>query len=185
MGRRLLAPLGAFVLLAGAAVAVAPAAEAATSAEINASAKAALARCKTDVAGCKSAAGKAKGILVFGEVTKAGVGVGGSYGEGALFVGGKIAGHYSATSASIGLQLGAEKFSEIIMFMTKEALTDFRNSPGWEAGGSAAVTMIDESKGANIDTITANQPVIAFIFGKQGLMGSLSLEGTKISRIER
>ena len=90
-------------------------------------------------------------MLVFPEVTKAAVGVGGSYGEGALIVGDKKAGYYSATSASIGLQLGAQTSAQIIMFMTAEALDKFRNSSGWEAGANAQVAMIDEGKAADID----------------------------------
>ena len=99
----------------------------------------------------EAAAEKAQGMLVFPEVTKAAVGVGGSYGEGALIVGDKTAGYYSTTSASVGLQLGAQKSAQIIMFMTAEALDKFRNSSGWEAGANAQVTMIDEGKAADIE----------------------------------
>jgi lipid-binding SYLF domain-containing protein len=118
-------------------------------------------------------------------VTKAAVGVGGSYGEGALIVGDKKAGYYSATSASIGLQLGAQTSAQIIMFMTAEALDKFRNSSGWEAGANAQVTMIDEGKAADIGVIVAESPVIAFVFGQKGLMGDLSVEGSKITKLER
>jgi lipid-binding SYLF domain-containing protein len=117
-------------------------------------------------------------------VTKAAVGVGGSYGEGALIVGGKNAGYYSATSASIGLQLGAQTSAQIIMFMTAEALDKFRNSSGWEAGANAQVTMIDEGKAADIDAVLRSTPVVAFVFGQKGLMGDLSVEGSKITKLE-
>jgi lipid-binding SYLF domain-containing protein len=117
--------------------------------------------------------------------TKAAVGVGGSYGEGALIVGGKNAGYYSATSASIGLQLGAQTSAQIIMFMTAEALDQFRNSSGWEAGANAQVTMIDEGKAADIDSVLRSTPVVAFVFGQKGLMGDLSVEGSKITKLER
>ena len=103
-----------------------------TAAEIDAAVAAARDQCAKQIKGCEAAAEKAQGMLVFPEVTKAAVGVGGSYGEGALIVGDKNAGYYSATSASIGLQLGAQTSAQIIMFMTAEALDKFRNSSGWE-----------------------------------------------------
>ena len=124
-------------------------------------------------------------MLVFPEVTKAAIGVGGSYGEGALIVGDKTAGYYSTTSASIGLQLGAQKSAQIIMFMTAEVLDKFRNSSGWEAGANAQVTMIDEGKAANMSSVMADNPVIAFVFDQRGLMGDLSVQGSKITKLER
>ena len=124
-------------------------------------------------------------MLVFPDVTNGAIGIGGSYGEGALIVDDKTAGYYSTAAASIGLQLGGETYSQIIMFMTKEALDSFRNSSGWEAGANAKVTLIDQGKAADINSIIANNPVIAFVFGQQGLMGDLSVEGAKISKLDR
>jgi lipid-binding SYLF domain-containing protein len=71
------------------------------------------------------------------------------------------------------------------MFMTGEALDKFRNSSGWEAGANAQVTMIDEGKAANISSVMADNPVIAFVFGQKGLMGDLSIQGSKITKLER
>ena len=161
------------------------AASADTAAEINAGVKSARNACATQVAGCEAAATKAQGMLVFPEITAAGVGIGGSYGEGALIVGGATVGYYSTSAASIGLQLGAEKLSQIIMFMTPRALEDFQHSSGWQAGADAKVTLIDKGNSANIDTLINNQPVIAFVFGQKGLMGGLTIEGAKITKIER
>jgi len=160
-------------------------ASAETAAEIDAGVASARNQCAAHISGCNAAAEKAKGMLVFPEVTKAAVGVGGSYGEGALIAGGKTVGYYSAAAGSVGLQLGAEKYSEIIMFMTTEALDSFRNSSGWEAGANAQVTAIDEGKAANISSILASDPVIAFVFGQKGLLGDLSVQGSKISKLER
>jgi len=82
-------------------------------------------------------------MLVFPKLTKGAIGGGGSYGEGALIVAGRTAGSYRTAAASIGLQLGAETYSQIIMFMTPEALQNFQDSSGWEVGANAKVTMID------------------------------------------
>ncbi len=156
-------------------------ADAASAGEIEAEVNAAIKQCETQVAGCKTVADKAKGMLVFPEVTKAAIGVGGSYGVGALRVGGKTVGYYDTTSASIGLQLGAEKHAEMIVFLTDAALAEFRKSSGWQVGGDASVTVIDEGKSKNIDTLTRNTPIVAFVYGETGLMGSLSIEGAKIA----
>jgi lipid-binding SYLF domain-containing protein len=156
-----------------------------TAAEIDAGVEAARDKCAADVPGCNAAAEKAQGMLVFPKVTKGAIGVGGSYGEGALIVDDKTDGYYSTAAASIGLQLGAETYAEIIMFTTVEALDAFRNSSGWEVGGNAKVTMIDQGKAADINSLIADNPVIAFVFGQQGLMGDLSLEGAKITKLDK
>jgi lipid-binding SYLF domain-containing protein len=156
-----------------------------TAAEIDAGVKTARDACAKLVSGCEAAAVKAQGMLVFPEITAAGVGIGGSYGEGALIVGGATVGYYSATSGSLGLQLGAEKHTEIIMFMTPQSLAAFRGSSGWQAGADANVTLIDKGNSADIDTMVGTKPVIAFVFGQKGLMGDLSVEGAKVTKIQR
>lgn len=156
-----------------------------TAAELSAAVQKTIATCYQTVQTCKEFGNKASGMLVFPEVTKAAVGVGGEYGEGALVVGGKPVGFYSTTAASIGLQLGAEKRSQIIMFMTNEALKEFQASDGWEVGGKAGVTVIDTGMSGKIDTQSFNDPVVGYIFGEKGLMADLSFEGQKISKIQR
>ena len=166
-------------------LALASSAAAKTAAEIDAGVETARKQCVEQIPGCKTAAGKAQGMLVFPDITKAAVGVGGSYGEGALLAGGKTEGYYSTAAASLGLQLGAETYAQIIMFMTPESLAAFRTSSGWEAGANAKVTMIDQGKAANITSVMTEHPVLAFVFGQKGLMGELSVEGSKITKIER
>ena len=156
-----------------------------TAKEIDAGVKAARETCARQVPGCKAAAAKANGMLVFPEITEAGLILGGSYGEGALVIGARTIAYYSTSSGSIGLQIGAEKHAGIIMFMTVKALDDFRNSSGWEAGADANVTLIDKANIGDIDTLIDKDPVIAFAFGHRGLMGDLSVEGSKMSKIER
>lgn len=177
--------LPSMAILAGLGLALVTPALAETAAEIDAGVEAARDRCAADVPGCEIAAEKAQGMLVFPKVTKGAIGVGGSYGEGALIVDDRTQGYYSTAAASIGLQLGAETYSEIIMFTTREALDAFRNSSGWQAGANAKVTMIDQGKAADVRSIIADNPVIAFVFGQQGLMGDLSVEGAKITKLDR
>ena len=128
---------------------------------------------------------KAAGMLVFPSVVKAGIGVGGEYGEGALLVGGKPAAYYNIASASIGFQLGAQARSMIVLFMTENALAKFRNSEGWKAGVDGSVALATLGAGGSIDTETAKKPIIGFIFSNKGLMYNLTFEGSKISKIER
>ena len=175
--------------LAGGVIALAVSASdvsaAQTAAELSAAVQKTIANCYQTVQTCKEFGNKASGMLVFPEVTKAAIGVGGEYGEGALLVGGKPAGFYSTSAASIGLQLGAEQRSQIIMFMTDEALKKFQTSDGWEIGGKAGVTVIDTGMSGKIDTTSFNEPVVGYIFGEKGLMADLSFEGQKISKIQR
>lgn len=153
--------------------------------ELAAAVQKTLATCYEKVDTCKEFGNEASGILVFPEVTKAAVGIGGEYGEGALVVDGKPVAFYSTTAASIGLQLGAEQRSQVIMFLTDEALNKFQTSDGWEVGGNAGITVIDTSKAGSIDAKTMTDPVVGYIFGAKGLMADLSFEGQKISKIDR
>lgn len=129
-------------------------------------------------------ADKAKGMLVFPKIYKGGIGVGFERGKGALRVGGQTVGYYSSTSASIGLQLGGQKRTQILLFMTDKALENFRNSEGWEIGVDGSVALIDLGAGADLDTNSIKDPVVGFVFGNEGLMYNLSLEGTKISKLD-
>lgn len=130
-------------------------------------------------------AAKARGVLVFPRVIKAGFGVGGEYGEGALLVGGRTVGYYNIAAASIGLQLGAQARTEIILFMTADALAKFRDSQGWKAGVDGSVALATLGAGGSIDTETARKPIIGFIFSNKGLMYNLTFEGSKITKIDK
>ena len=164
------------------AVQAAPAA-AATASELETTATAGLKQCFAEVSGCKAVGEKAKGILIFPEITQAAVGIGGSYGEGILQIDGKTVGYYSLTAGSIGLQLGAKKFSQVLMFMTKESLAAFQTSSGWTADAGAGVTWIDQGTSEQASTMSHDKPVIGFAFGEQGLMGAAAVGGSKISPI--
>lgn len=128
-------------------------------------------------------AGKAAGMLVFPDITKGGFIIGGEYGEGALRVGGKTSGYYSSASASVGFQAGLQSRSQVILFMTQKSLDKFLRSNGWEAGIDANVTVIDAGASGRTSTRIGDAPVLAFIYGESGLMGGVSLEGTRIERI--
>lgn len=127
---------------------------------------------------------KAAGVLVFPHVTKAGAGIAGEHGQGVLQIKGKTQGYYSVSSASIGATLGVAKHSEIIVFMTQDSLDKFVNSKGWSVGADAGVAVVKGAAG-DYDTQTLQRPILGFVFGEKGLIADVSLEGTKINRLEK
>ena len=150
-------------------------------AEIDAQSREALARLKEQTSAGAELASRAAGVLVFPEVLKGGVVVGGEYGEGQLRVGGVPTRYYRLASASVGFQLGVQQKSVVILFMTPESLDHFRRSKGWKAGVDASVAIATLGAGDQIDTETARKPVIAFVFSNKGLMYNLTLEGSRIT----
>jgi lipid-binding SYLF domain-containing protein len=158
---------------------------AATAKEIDAKVDAALDRFFKEVKGAGEFLHKAEGVLVFAGVIKAGLGIGGEYGEGALRIGGKTVDYYSIASGSIGLQFGAQKKDVIIVFLASEALKKFRESSGWKAGVDGSVALIDIGAGKTIDSNNVKAAIVGFIVGQKGLMYNLTLEGSKISKLKK
>jgi lipid-binding SYLF domain-containing protein len=160
-------------------------AEAATAEEIDARVDAALDQFREVVDGGGTFLESAKGVLVFPRVIKAGIGVGGEYGEGALRIDGRTVQYYSTAAASIGLQLGAQAKTIVIVFLEEQALERFRRSDGWEVGIDGSVALVEIGAGAELTTKTLNNPIIGFVFGQKGLMYNLTLEGSKFTKIVR
>jgi lipid-binding SYLF domain-containing protein len=172
------------VLLMSVAGATAPAGAAVTSrTEIDAKAREAVQTLYKESSAAKELAGHARGMLVFPAVYKGGIGIGAEYGEGALMVGGGVIDYYNIASGSIGFQLGAQRKSVVVMFMTDEAFQKFRGSEGWKAGVDGSVAIATLGVGGALDTETVKKPIIGFVFSNKGLMYNLTLEGSKISKI--
>jgi lipid-binding SYLF domain-containing protein len=133
----------------------------------------------------KDLVARAKGVLVFPKITKGGVGVGGQFGEGALRIDGKDVAYYSISSASVGLTLGLAKHKEVILFMTQEALDKFQSGHGWSIGADTGVAMLSKGAGGDYDTQTLQRPILGFVFGEKGLIGDASLEGSKVTQLDR
>jgi lipid-binding SYLF domain-containing protein len=172
-------------LIAIVMLAVSLTASAASKQEINAEVKQALADFRKHTGAGHELSQKASGMLVFPNVIKAGIGIGGEFGEGALIIRGKTVGYYNIAAASIGLQLGAQARSQIVLFMNDKVLGEFRNSQGWKAGVDGSVALATLGAGGAVDTETAKQPIIGFIFSNKGLMYNLTFEGSKITRIDK
>lgn len=126
----------------------------------------------------------AKGILVFPEIVKAGLVVGGSYGKGVLFRKGKPNRYYSSVAGSWGLQAGAQSYGYALFLMNDKAVSYLDRSDGWEIGVGPTVVIVDQGVAKNLSTTTLKDDAYAFIFDQQGLMAGIALEGSKISRIE-
>jgi lipid-binding SYLF domain-containing protein len=126
---------------------------------------------------------RAKAILVFPKILKAGFLVGGQGGEGALRVGGRTAGYYNIAAASFGLQAGAQSFSYALFFMNDAALKYLQDSHGWSIGSGPSIVVMDKGAAASTTSTTLTKDVYAFPFGQRGLMAGLGLEGSKISEI--
>ena len=156
----------------------------ATAKEIEANVDTAL-KLFDQVKGGKEFLQKAKGVLVLPGVFKAGLIVGGEYGEGALRIGGKTVDYYSIAAGSFGFQIGAQKKNVIIVFMDEGALKSFRSSAGWKAGVDGSVAAIDVGAGASIDTTQIKETIVSVIFGQKGLMANATVEGAKLTRIVR
>ena len=163
--------------------AVATGVSAASREEIDAEVKEAVQKFYKHTSAGRELAQKASGILVFPSVIKAGIGIGGEFGEGALLVKGGTVAYYNTAAASVGFQLGAQARSQIVLFMNDKVLGEFRKSEGWKVGVDGSVALATLGAGGAIDTETANKPIIGFIFSNKGLMYNLSLEGSKITRI--
>ncbi|MGV1014680.1 MAG: BPSL1445 family SYLF domain-containing lipoprotein [Methyloceanibacter sp.] len=173
------------ILIAATVTIAEPRRSEATAAKINADANATLQSFVRQIPGARELANKSAGVLVFPSVVKAGIGIGGEYGEGVLITHGDVAGYYNLISASFGFQLGVQERSVIIMFMTKDALDGFKRRAGWKVGVDGSIAIITVGVGGAIDTDKVVSPVIGFILDPKGLMYNLTLEGSKISRIER
>jgi lipid-binding SYLF domain-containing protein len=152
-------------------------------AEISKNAHAALASLYAKVDGAKALGAQAHAILVF-PVTKAGLGIGGQSGEGALIKGGKTVAYYRTSGASVGLQAGAQTYAYAMFFMNDTALQQLDKADGFEVGVGPSVVVMDEGKAKTSTTTTMKDDIYAFIFGQKGLMAGLGIQGNKIKKID-
>ena len=152
-------------------------------AELASESKAALQKLYASAPLAKELGPKAHAILVFPEVTKAGFGIGGQYGEGTLLKGGKAVAYYKTTGASFGLQAGGQKYGYAMLFMNAKALEQLDNANGFEVGVGPSVVMVDEGMAKTTTTTTLKDDIYAFVFGQKGLMAGLGIQGNKIAKI--
>jgi lipid-binding SYLF domain-containing protein len=177
-----------FLLIAATSLslsALTPMASAATAEDLDTDATQALQTLYKTSPEAEALAKKAKAILIFPKIIRAGLVFGGSYGEGVLKKSDQTAGYYNSVSASWGWQAGAESYGYVVFLMSNKAIKYLNASKGWEIGVGPTVVVVDEGVAKNLSSSTLKDDAYAFIFDQQGLMASLSIEGTKISHIKR
>ncbi|RBL67128.1 twin-arginine translocation pathway signal protein, partial [Pseudomonas sp. MWU13-2625] len=147
--------------------------------------QAALANLYAGTPQAKDVAQKAKGILVFPSVVRAGFIAGASHGTGELIEDGKVTGYYATTSVTYGLQAGVQTYGYVMMFMSDKALGELKNSSGFEIGMAPTVVIGDTGAAKNLTTATLQSDIYAFIFNQKGLRAGIGLRGSKITRLNR
>ena len=147
-------------------------------------ARGALNRLTASVPAAKSLSAKATAVLVFPKITKAGLVVGGQYGHGVLFQGGKAVGFYNTSGASYGLQAGAQQYGYAMFLMNEKAVAALDANDGFEVGVGPSVVVVDQGMAKSVTTTTTRDDIYAFIFGQKGLMGGLGVQGNKITRLK-
>jgi lipid-binding SYLF domain-containing protein len=184
-GKMSIKTLVCMVLLAVSMIAGPTDVSAASAKEIDRDADAALKTLLAKSPSAKALAAKAKAVLVFPNITKAGLLVGGQYGEGALRMNGKTVGYYSSVAASYGLQIGVQKFGYALFLMSDSAVKWLDKSDGWEIGTGPSIVVVDTGAAMSTTTTTAQSDIYAFFFSQRGLMAGLGLQGTKVTKIDK
>ena len=152
-------------------------------AQLTSESQAALQKLTSSVELAKLLTPKAHAVLVFPKVTKAGLGIGGQYGEGTLLKKGTAVAYYKTTGASFGLQAGGQQYGYAMFFMNAKALDEFVNASGFEVGVGPSVVLVDEGMAKTTTTATLKDDIYALGFGQKGLMAGVGVQGNKITKI--
>jgi lipid-binding SYLF domain-containing protein len=177
--------LTTLLLAAAAAVGSPPPAGAASRQELNRDGAQALKRLYANNKAARLLGQKARAVLVFPRMVKAGFMFGGQVGEGVLTKRGKTAGYYNSVAASYGLQAGVQTFGYALFFMNDGALSYLDSSAGWEVGVGPSLVVVDSGVAKSLTSTTLTQDVYAFIFDQKGLMAGLGIQGSKITKISK
>ena len=153
--------------------------------KIDSGSQVALQHLQEHVPGVEKLLNKAHGVLVFPDVVKMGFGVGGQFGEGSLLVDGEPVAYYATAGSRFGLEDGHSRKSEVVLFMTKQALQDFRGSQGWQVGVNGTVAMLSDKVDGRLNSRDIRDPIVAFVFSDKSLLPGLTLDGSKMNRVAR
>ena len=177
--------LSRWLLMATLSALLAPAAAiAADRAALERDARSAYQKLIDKIPAAKVLSREAVAVLVFPTIIKAGLVVGGQYGDGVLFRAGKASGYYNTSGASYGLQAGAQQYGYAMFFMKEGALRTLNQAEGFEVGVGPSIVVVDEGMGKSMTSTTVHDDIYAFIFGQTGLMAGIGLQGNKITRLK-
>src|SRR5438876_8812725 len=177
--------LACVVVMAALVSTVARPARAASAAELSRDSGAQLNKLYARQPSAKVLGEKAKGILVFPAMVKAGFMFGGQIGEGALRKRGRTVAYYNSVAASYGFQAGLQTFGYALFFMTDPALNYLDASGGFEIGVGPSIVIVDQGIARSITSSTLASDVYAFIFDQRGLMAGAGIQGSKITKIDK
>lgn len=155
----------------------------ASQADISASSSQALNKLIRDNPAASAISRQSRAVLVFPEMVKGGLVVGGAYGEGELRKGGQTTGYYTSFTGSWGLQAGAQSYGYAVFLMNDSAIQYLEESDGWEIGVGPTVVVVNAGVAENLSTSTLQDDAYAFIFDQRGLMAGVSIEGTKVTKV--
>lgn len=153
-------------------------------AEIDAAADAAIVKMFEEDRRAERLSEDAIAMLVFPEITKAGLGIGGEGGKGVLRVGGESTAYYKTTSISFGTQAGFQQYSYVLFFYDEAALEKFRSKRGFELGVDGSVAILEAGVTADIDTSDLRRDMVGIVFNESGLMANATVEGSKLSELD-
>jgi len=129
---------------------------------------------------------QAKGVVVFPSIVKAGLIVGAQGGKGVMFgPDGKVLGYYRARAVSYGMQAGAQTFSEAMFLITDSAIAALSSGAGLSVGMGPSIVVVDAGMARSMTTTTLQSDVYAFIFGQEGLMAGMGLQGQRIVKFDK
>lgn len=152
--------------------------------QLTADARAALRRLYATNPKARDLGSRAKAVMVFPNILKGGLMVGGMAGNGALVWGnGSIREFYQTAGVSYGLQAGIQSYGYALFLMDDRAINSINSTDGWEVGSAPSLVVLDQGMAASLSTTTLNKSIYAVFFNQQGLMGGLGLQGSKITRI--
>lgn len=152
--------------------------------QLDGNARAALKSLTASTPAARTLAEKARAVLVFPSILKAGFMFGGQTGNGVLLKNGRTTGYYNTMAASYGFQAGVQTFGYALFFMNEKALAYLDESDGWEVGVGPSIVVVDEGMGKSLTSTTMSQDVYAFIFSQSGLMAGMGIQGSKITKLD-
>jgi lipid-binding SYLF domain-containing protein len=175
----------ALALTAAGSVSLPSVANAASAEDISRDSDRALERLYASNPAAAAIARQARAVLIFPSIVKAGLVFGGAYGEGELKQGDRIDGYYNSVTGSWGLQAGAQSYGYAVFLMNRKAMSYVHRTEGWEIGVGPTVVVVDAGVARNLSTSTLKDDAYAFIFNQKGLMAGVSIEGSKITRLDK
>ena len=154
--------------------------------EIERKGRIALADLVAHDAGFSALLERAAGVLVVPDVVPMVFGVGGEYGEGVLLVDDRAVAYYALFTAPFGIDQASEYRAHVLVFLTRQALIDFRNTQGWEVGVHGDLPLLDNAAGLPGDARGDNPDrMVGLVFTEQGIQPGIDLAGGRFSRIAR